>query len=152
MTRIRVAVDIDAPVAVVWRHLRDIASHVEWMADAEEIRFVGAQRRGVGTRFECATRIGPFSTLDIMEVVEWRRHRVIGVRHEGVVTGTGRFVLKRRGPGRTRLVWQERLTIPWWMGGAVGGVFAAEVLRLVWRRNLRGLRSKIQARSGRRSR
>ena len=50
---------LQAPPAEVWRVLEPIDSHVDWMADAEMIRFVTEQTRGVGTRFECVTRVGP---------------------------------------------------------------------------------------------
>ena len=137
MPRIRVQTTVDAPPRAVWRRLADISDHVSWMADAASIRFRGEQRRGVGTTFECETRVGPLRTLDVMEVTEWRERRSMGVRHTGLVTGTGRFVLRRWGRRRTRLVWDETLRFPWWLGGVVGGVVGAPVLKLVWKGNLR---------------
>jgi hypothetical protein len=141
-----VATHIDASPREVWRHLRDIASHVEWMADAEEIRFTSRRRRGVGTTFECVTRVGPVRLVDVMEVTEWDEGRAMGVRHSGVVTGTGRFTLRPRRlrPG-TRFTWEERLRFPWWLGGPVGSLAGGPVLRLVWRRNLRRFRRRVQA-------
>ena len=47
---LRVETVIDAPVDVVWAHLEDIASHVEWMADAVSIEFLAGQRRGTCSR------------------------------------------------------------------------------------------------------
>lgn len=132
---------IPAPVPRVWDDVQDLASHVEWMADAEAIRFTSAQRRGVGTTFECDTKVGPFRLVDLMEVVEWDEGRAIGVRHTGLVSGTGRFTLGRRGRRRTRFTWEEELAIPWWLGGPA----AAVVLRLVWLRNLRRLRGRYVA-------
>jgi carbon monoxide dehydrogenase subunit G len=135
--RIRVRTTIDAPPATVWARLADIADHVSWMADAAAIRFTGDRRSGVGTTFECDTRVGPLRTTDVMEVTEWRERRAMGVRHVGMVTGTGRFLLRRARRGRTRLTWDEDLRFPWWLGGAVGAAVAAPVLRAVWRGNLR---------------
>ncbi|HEX6420684.1 MAG TPA: SRPBCC family protein, partial [Acidimicrobiales bacterium] len=137
MARIRVHTAVDAPPQVVWRHLADIADHVSWMADARAIRFTSDRRTGVGTAFECETRLGPLRTLDVMEVTEWRDGEAMGVRHRGLVTGTGRFLLESAGRGRTRLVWAEDLRFPWWLGGRVGGALARPVLRAVWRGNLR---------------
>ena len=136
MARIRVAVVIDAPVRRVWNDLRNIGSHVEWMEEAVAIHFEGAQRQGVGTAFVCETRVGPLRTADRMEIVEWRPRHRIGVRHTGVVTGTGRFTLRRAGPGRTRFTWDERLSVPWRLGGPLGALVAAPFLRRVWRTNL----------------
>jgi carbon monoxide dehydrogenase subunit G len=147
MTRIRVRATIDAPRDAVWMRLADIADHVQWMADASAIRFTGERRSGVGTTIECETRIGPLRTTDAMEVTEWREGRSLGVRHAGVVSGAGRFVLDDGGPASTSVTWDERLRFPWWLGGPVGGLVAAPVLRLVWRGNLRRLASLVENRA-----
>jgi hypothetical protein len=141
--RIRVSTVIDAPLATVWADLRNIASHVEWMQDAVAIRFTSERREGVGTSFECDTRVGPFRLRDTMVVTEWEPERAMGIRHEGVVTGVGRFTLRRRGRRRTRFTWTERLTFPWWLGGPAGALVGGQVLRVVWRRNLAGLRRRF---------
>ena len=52
-----------------------------------------------------------------MEITEWKPRRQMGVRHVGVVTGDGRFTLRRRSGGRTRFTWTETLRFPAWMGG-----------------------------------
>jgi hypothetical protein len=117
------------------------------MADARAIRFTGERHSGVGTVFECETRIGPLRTTDVMEVTEWRRRRSLGVRHSGLVSGAGRFVLRRGRRGHTRITWDERLRFPWWLGGPVTGLVAAPVLRRVWRGNLRRLAALVENRS-----
>lgn len=135
---------IDAPPSSVWATVAPLDRHVDWMVDAEAIRFTSSRRRGVGTTFECDTRIGPFRLTDLMEVTEWREGLAIGVRHSGVVTGTGRFTLRRARGGRTRFTWDERLAFPWWMGGPVGALAGGPVLRLVWRRNLAALKRLVE--------
>ena len=125
MSRVQIQTTIDAPPHAVWRRLADIADHVSWMADAAAIRFTGERRSGVGTTFECDTRVGPLRTTDVMEVTEWRERRAMGVRHGGLVTGTGRFVLRRRGPGPHPADLGRDLRFPWWLGGALGGLGAA---------------------------
>ena len=127
---------IDVPPDRLWRRLERIEDHVEWMADARSITFLGSQRRGVGTTFDCRTAIGPLRTTDRMVVTEWTPNRALAIEHRGVVTGRGRFTLRRRRGGRTRFCWEERLQFPWWMGGPVGAFVAKPVLRAVWRRNL----------------
>jgi hypothetical protein len=114
------------------------------MHDAEAIRITSSTRRGVGTTFDCDTRAGPLRTVDRMEVVEWRPRKAMGVRHVGAVSGEGRFTLRSLGPGRTRFTWRERLVFPWWLGGRVGGVVGAEVLRVIWKRNLRNLKQMVE--------
>jgi hypothetical protein len=122
----------------VWADVRDLGSHVEWMADAEAIRFTSTSRSGVGTTFDCDTKVGPFHLVDQMEVTEWMEGEVIGVRHVGLVTGSGRFTLRPVGTA-TRFAWEEDLAIPWWLGGPLASV----ALRLVWMRNLRRLRRRF---------
>ena len=147
MARIRVSVLIRAPRSQVWRTIRDIPSHVEWMHDAESIRVTSALKTGVGTTFDCATKVGPFRLTDRMEVVEWRVERSIGIRHKGLVRGKGRFTLARR-PGGTLFTWEERLRFPRWMGGLVGSLVAKPVLRAIWKRNLTGLKALVEGGPG----
>jgi hypothetical protein len=139
---IRVAVVIDAPAERVWDDVRTIASHVDWMEDAVAIRFVSDQREGVGTAFDCETKVGPLRLTDRMVVTEWAPGARIGIRHEGAVTGTGRFTLSPAGDA-TSFAWEEELTFPWWLGGPIGAAVGSRVLRLVWRRNLRNLRRRF---------
>ena len=144
MSRIRVSTIIDATPAEVWAALEDVGSHVEWMADAEAIRFRTERRRGRGTGCECDARVGPLTLTDVMEITEWSPRKAMGVRHTGVVTGGGRFTLARARGGRTRFTWRERLRFPWWLGGSLGGVVGAEVLRLIWKGNLARLKGKVE--------
>ena len=146
MSRIRVSAVVDAPPRKLWRHVRDVASHPAWMDDAVAIRFTSPQRTGVGTTFDCDTRVGPFSLTDRMEVTEWSEGRAMGIRHVGLVTGGGRFTLRRARGGRTRFTWTEQLSFPWWMGGPLGAAVAAPVLRRVWRGNLANLKRLVEAR------
>lgn len=134
----RITTVIAARPQDVWPHLADVSSHVEWMADAETIRFTTPQRHGVGVSFECDTRVGPFRLTDRMDVTEWEEGHVIGVAHRGLVTGTGRFTLERLDRGeRTRVTWQEELSFPWRL--------ASPVLGAIWRRNLARLKSRIES-------
>ena len=142
--RIRIATTIDAPRAAVWDTVESIDHHVSWMADAERIEFVSRQHRGVGTEFDCFTRVGPFRLRDRMTVTEWDAGHALGIEHRGVVSGSGRFVLRSKRGGRTRLVWTERLRFPWWMGGPVGARCAKPVLKHVWRANLRRLTKVVE--------
>lgn len=144
MPRIKVAITIEAPPSAVWDAVGDISSHVEWMADAAAIRFTSSQTAGVGTTFDCDTSVGPFRLTDRMEITEWEPGRVMGVRHQGLVGGTGRFTLKGLRGGRTRFAWEERLHFPRWCGGPVGALVARPVLTRIWRSNLRGLKARVE--------
>ena len=89
--RIVVSTEIDATPAQVWHVVEPVERHVDWMHDAVAIRFTGDQTRGVGTQFLCDTKVGPITLVDRMEITEWEPAAVMGVRHTGIVTGTGRF-------------------------------------------------------------
>jgi hypothetical protein len=142
--RIKVGITIAASPTDVWRVIEPIERHVDWMKDAVTITFTSTMHRGVGARFECLTRVGPFHTNDHFTITEWEPGRVMGIEHQGAVKGTGRFTLARRPRGRTRFTWTEALTFPLWMGGPVGALAAKPILRAVWKRNLRRLQHIIE--------
>jgi hypothetical protein len=142
--RVRVGITIDAPPRAVWSVLEPIERHVDWMVDAVAIRFTNGREPGVGTEFDCDTKVGPFRLTDRMVVTEWVPERTMGIEHRGIVTGAGRFTLRRRPRNRTRFTWDERLTFPWWMGGPVGALAAKPVLRAIWRRNLHRLKEIVE--------
>jgi carbon monoxide dehydrogenase subunit G len=128
---------VAAPLDVTWAALADIASHVDWMADAETITFTSTQHRGAGTTFECRTKVGPLRTVDRMTVTEWVELARLGVAHTGIVTGTGVFELVAEGAESTRMTWTEALRFPIFLGGVLGAFVAKPVLRRIWRGNLR---------------
>ncbi len=96
--------------------MEPVERHVDWMADAVSIRFETDQTRGVGTSFLCDTKVGPIRLTDRMEITEWvpaddaGAIGRMGVRHTGIVTGTGVFTIEPiaapgepiAGPGSTR--------------------------------------------------
>ena len=147
MAGITVGTTIDATPEQVWEVVRVVGDHVDWMHDAVAIRFTSANRSGVGTTFDCDTKVGPFRLTDKMEITRWEDARVMGVRHVGMVTGTGEFTLVSTPPGRTEFIWREKLTFPWWMGGVLGATVGGVFLKLIWKRNLRGLKAIVESRS-----
>lgn len=148
MSRIRVEASYDGAPAEVWSVLEPIESHVDWMADAEVIRFSTDRTRGVGTRFECVTKVGPIRLTDQMEITEWDPARSMGVHHAGLVTGDGRFTIAPLGGGnRSRFSWEEELTFPWWLAGRVGSAIGGPaVLKRIWQGNLRRLKPLVERR------
>lgn len=137
---IHLCITIGAPVESVWNTIESVEDHTEWMADAESITFVTDQRAGVGTEFDCLTRVGPLSTVDRMRVTEWKPNAAMGIEHRGMVTGAGRFTLRAAGAGITEFCWDEELHFPMWMGGAIGERAGRPVLMRIWRANLTRLR------------
>ncbi|MFM7871260.1 MAG: SRPBCC family protein [Actinomycetota bacterium] len=147
MSRITVSIDLEAPPSRVWEVVEPIERHVDWMADAVAIRFHGDQQRGVGTRFACDTKVGPIKLTDQMEITEWIPGEAMGVKHTGLVTGTGIFTLAPLDGGqRTRFTWSEQLTFPWWLGGRLGEIIGGGlVMKAIWRRNLKKLKTLVES-------
>jgi hypothetical protein len=130
---------------VVWHHMEDLESHSDWMADAVWVRYRGSQRAGVGAELDCLTKVGPFSTHDIMRVTDWAPGSAMEIEHKGAVTGIGRFELRPVHGGLTELCWTERLTYPPSFGGRLGERMSKPLLERVWRGNLDRLRSQIES-------
>lgn len=149
MARITVSVEIDAPVERVWEVVEPVERHVDWMEDAVAILFLTEQTRGVGTTFDCKTKVGPIKLTDRMEITEWRPNEAMGVRHTGIVEGSGRFTLTPIDLGRrTRFEWSEDLRFPWYVGGPLAGRLGGSlVMRTIWKRNLRNLDALVEKRA-----
>jgi hypothetical protein len=81
-----------------------------------------------------------------MEITEWDHGTTIGVRHVGMVTGTGAFTILPVGENRAGFQWKESLTFPWWMGGPIGALVGGQVLKLIWKRNLKELKAIVESR------
>jgi hypothetical protein len=143
MVTVRVSTEMPVGRDRVWAALARLEDHVEWMQDATAIRFQSAQRRGVGTTFECDTKVGPIRLTDTMEVTEWEDGVRIGVRHRGAVSGTGRFSLADAAGPATMVEWEEQLSFPWWLGASVGAGLAKPLFGALWRGNLRRLRRLV---------
>ncbi len=143
----QVSVSVRLPLSVdaAWAKLSDLEDHVNWMADAERIEFEGEQRSGPGVVMNVLTRVGPFTTTDVIKVVDWVPPNLIGVRHTGLFTGEGKFLIDRMAPDVTLFTWQEKIFFPWWLGGPVGAAFAKPILTAIWKRNLARLKASVEA-------
>lgn len=145
MARITVSIVLDAPPSRVWEVVEPIERHVDWMADAVAIRFETDQKRGVGTKFLCDTKVGPIKLTDHMEITEWIPGEAMGVKHTGLVTGSGIFTLAPLNCGsRTQFTWSEELRFPWWLGGRLGEIVGGGlVMKAIWKRNLKRLQTLV---------
>jgi uncharacterized protein YndB with AHSA1/START domain len=140
VAHIRVHVRIATTPAEIWDELRHIERHVNWMMDAHSISFETEQREGVGTTFICVTKVGPFVTHDRMTVTAWSENEVMGIKHRGIITGSGTISLRPTKEG-TDVVWEENLHFPWWAMGELGARVAGPVLHAIWQGNLTRLRA-----------
>ena len=91
---IKVEIEINAPIELVWEEISNISNHTSWMSDAESIEFLGQQKEGVGTKILVLTKIGPIKLNDLMTFTKWEKNTEIEVEHKGIVTGKGSFHLE----------------------------------------------------------
>ena len=136
---------IEASLEEVWESVANIQSHVNWMDDAVSIDFIGDRQQGVGTTFDCETKIGPFKLTDRIEITEWVESKTIGVSHKGLVSESGRFTLLQLDPIRTTFTWEESLVFPFWMGGPFRNPIGKKILESVWKQNLKNLKELIES-------
>jgi hypothetical protein len=153
MSDVTVSIDLDATPVEVWAIVEPIEDHTDWMADAVAIRFETEQTRGVGTKFLCDTKVGPIKLVDHMEITGWTpatasQDGAMGVKHTGIVTGSGIFTLEPLAGGkRTKFTWTEDLDFPWYLGGRLGEIIGGKlVLGFIWKRNLRTLQALVNTR------
>ena len=141
---IRITEEIEASPEVVWNAISDIQTHVNWMADASEIRITSEQTEGVGVTFDCDTKVGPLRTTDKMQITEWTPNQTLTISHKGLVEGKGSFILERNSDGKTLFVWEESLEFPLLLGGRITGFFAKPILKKIWKKNLYKLKHFVE--------
>ena len=71
----------------------------------------------------------------LTHLVDW----AVAVRYEGRLSGGGRITLRRRRRHATKVTWSAQVRLPWLLGGPIGAVAAAQLLRVVWKLNLANL-------------
>jgi hypothetical protein len=88
-----------------------------------------------------------------MEITEWApasatQDGKMGVKHTGIVTGSGVFTLEPLAGGRlTKFTWSENLDFPWYLGGRLGEIIGGRfILGFIWKRNLKSLEQLVDAR------
>ena len=135
MAKIEVSIKIDRLLRDVWDQVSQLDDHANWMTDVESIIFSNDQMSGVGTTMCVRTRVGPFTTTDVIVVEEWNEPNSIVVSHRGIVSGHGAFELEAD-EGSTYFTWRESLRFPWYVGGGITAAIAKPILVRIWRANL----------------
>ena len=146
MLEVTVGENFDLGPARLWDALADLEAHREWMTDVRALRFVTAQRSGVGTGYVIDVGIGPVPVRDHIEVIAWDRPDELAITHHiGPARGEGRFLLAATENG-TRLEWRTRFELPRWAGGSVTERLGRGPTRRRLTRNLASLRWWLAAR------
>jgi hypothetical protein len=111
------------------------------MADARRITFTSEQTRGVGTSFDCLTRLGPFRTVDRMTVTEWEPGQAMGIEHPA--WSPARAASRSPRTARDHLLVDRGAAIPV-VDGRPDQRSRPGRCSAVWRRNLRRLRQLVE--------
>ena len=145
MPELRVAVDVAAASERAWAAIADWESQGTWMLATRVTGSGGA----VGATLAGWTGIGRIGFLDTMTITEWEPPRRCQVLHTGrVVRGTGGFEVTPRGPGGCRVVWWERVEMPFGAVGRAGWLVAKPLTRAFFAYSLRRLKRILETAEG----
>ncbi|MFE9103778.1 SRPBCC family protein [Actinomadura geliboluensis] len=123
-----------APPERVFEILTDWPRHAEWMP------FTSAEGgTKAGDEISARTGVGPVGFVDTMVITDWQDGRRVAVRHTGrVVRGEAWFKVVPEGTG-SRVVWAERIDLPFGPLGRAGWLVAGPVVKAFLRLGLRRL-------------
>lgn len=139
-------IDIRRPAEDIWPFLVDWEHLDRWMKEASGFEVVGEQREGVGVEAVATIRIGGIKTRDRVRVSKWDPPVALEIEHLGWVKGTGYMEL---GPAEEgcHVFWREELFPPWGPFGRLGLRAFAPIMRDVFQRDLRLLKSLAERES-----
>jgi carbon monoxide dehydrogenase subunit G len=145
---IQVSDTMPGPADVVWSLITDWEHQDDWMLEASDFEVIGEQREGVGVEARATVRIAGIKTRDTIRVSMWEPPRILVIDHLGWVKGAGEIQLQPVSEG-TRMRWRETLYAPRVLGpvGRLGLRLGAPLMRRIFRRDLRVLRSLVRTRS-----
>jgi carbon monoxide dehydrogenase subunit G len=145
---IEVSDTMPGPPEVVWALITDWEHQDDWMLEASHFELIGEQREGVGVESRATVRIAGIRMRDLVRVSMWEPPRILVIDHLGWVKGTGEIQLQPVSEG-TRMRWRETLFPPSKLGpiGRLGLRMMSPLMRRIFRRDLRVLRSLVGLRS-----
>jgi hypothetical protein len=117
---LRISIDIDAPVELVWNAIADWKSQGEWMLQTK-VWVTSDIHEGVGTSIAAFTgplykfypRLKSPGLLDLMKVTRWEPPHRCEVTHYGkILKGDGAFVLSSPSEKTTHFDWSETVLAP----------------------------------------
>jgi hypothetical protein len=131
----------------IWQEISKIERHPLWMIDAKEIRPTAPESViGPGSEFDCLTQVGPFKTIDKLEISKWEEGRAIEAIHKGKVKGWGRLELlpvpNADHSCRCLVSWTEALDFE--LPRPLAAIVTV-ILQYVWKSNLARLEDLVLA-------
>ncbi|MCO1576972.1 SRPBCC family protein [Crossiella sp. SN42] len=117
---VTLTVAVPAPAEVAWAVASDWANQGEWMLGTEVHR-TGGDGQSTGSTMVAFTGVAGLGFFDTMEITGWDPPRSCQVRHTGkLLRGDGGFRIEPTSDRLSRLVWWERLDLPYGPLGKVG--------------------------------
>jgi uncharacterized membrane protein len=143
--RIVEAVEIAAPPEGVWELLGDPERYLHFMSGFTRWEVVSDNPTGEGARYRMLLRVGSAEVGGLVEVVEWNEPREIAWNSITGIDQRGRWRVRSRDRGRTRV--ELRLSYGIAGAGVLGVVaerIAAPTVRGHLRRTLRALKRQVE--------
>ena len=130
----------------VWEVLSDWERQASWMPDVAWIRLLGPQRE-LRAKLQVRTKVfGVPLATDLVEVIAWGPPRQLGIRHVGVVVGTGEWKLAPISGG-TAFTWLESFRMSPPILGDLALWLYSPWQRMMLRRSIRNLK-RLAERAG----
>lgn len=140
---LQMSIDIPAPPDEVWRWLVDWENLHLWMLEGSDFKVTSDHTEGVGVTAEATIRIAGIKTRDAIKVTRWEPPTALEIAHLGWVKGSGLLRCTPTGQGHTMLGWTETLVAPMGILGRVGIALFAPLMKRIFVRDLKALRSLV---------
>jgi uncharacterized protein YndB with AHSA1/START domain len=129
-THVVVDCSVDAPAQRLWEVLVAWERQGEWMLGTS-VHTSQGDGASVGSELTAVTGRPPLAFTDTMRITEWDPPRRCVVEHTGhLVRGDGVFEVVAVTRTRSRIVWTERLELPFGAIGRIGWVVVGPISRL----------------------
>jgi hypothetical protein len=139
MGELQAQISTDASPERLWAVATDWPNQGRWIP-LTTARVVGDEPAASGSRVEAWTGIGRVGFMDVMIIEEWDPPRRLDLRHVGkIVRGSAGFVIEPLGNRGSRIVWWERVDMPFGPIGRLAWPIVALVSRWALRSTLRKL-------------
>lgn len=139
MGELQAQITTDASPERLWAVATDWRNQSQWIPFTSA-QVVGGEPAGNGSRVEAWTGVGRVGFMDVMIIEEWEPPHRLDLRHVGkVVRGSAGFVIEPLGNRGSRLIWWERIDMPFGQLGRLAWPIVALVSRWALQSSLRKL-------------
>lgn len=145
MSRIVLAIDIDAPAARVFDAVVDWRGQDQWIPFTT-VRAGKQAGIAVGGEIAAYTGLGGLGFLDTMTITRWDVPRRVDVLHTGmIVRGIGIMAVRPIDENSSRFYWAEDLEIPGGVVGALGWHLVKPAFRFGVAQSLKSFKKLVEA-------